>query len=167
MIKPTLIKNFFPPEFIRLLQTEILFYKSDAALSKGLVEIDDRGFFRRNVLRPVLAQRALENMSARASEIFGTPVKPSYSYAAMYDNDKSICPKHKDRSDCRYSINLCVNQDKPWSIFIDGIEFNLEPGDAVAYSGTEHLHYRNQIHPGGFCDLIFFFFVDPEFKGSV
>ena len=54
-----------------------------------------------------------------ASEIFGEPVKPSYSFLSMYQDD-GICPLHIDRPQCRYTIDYLIRQTQPepWPIRI-------------------------------------------------
>lgn len=54
-----------------------------------------------------------------ASETFGEPVKPSYSFLSMYQ-DNGICPLHIDRPQCRYTIDYLIRQDQPepWPIHI-------------------------------------------------
>ena len=42
----------------------------------------------------------------------------------------------------------------------------LEPGDAVAYSGTHQWHYRDRL-PSGTADLAFFHFVPEGFRGGL
>ena len=78
-----------------------------------------------------------------ASRIFGEPVKPSYVFLAMY-TDKGICPGHTDRPQCRYTLDLCISQDKIWNIMVGedandkvGKPYRLREGEALAYSGSE------------------------------
>lgn len=54
-----------------------------------------------------------------ATATFGEPVKPSYSFLSMYQ-DNGICPLHIDRPQCRYTIDYLIRQDqrKPWPIHI-------------------------------------------------
>lgn len=118
-------------------------------------------------------------------------VKPSYSFLSLYDDDKSICPLHTDRSQCRFTVDYCISQKTPWPIYINSedmmIEMNeadlspeedkrvrdnskpylLNENDALIYSGTHYPHFRNQIEKGNHCFLSFFHFVDADFVGSL
>jgi hypothetical protein len=103
-----------------------------------------------------------------ASKFFGEDVKPSYSFLSMYGKD-GVCPPHTDRRQCRYTIDICLSQDKPWPINIKGKEITLQEGEAVAYSGTTHHHYRRPMNEygGTFCNLAFFHFVPVAYTGDL
>ena len=58
-------------------------------------------------------------------------------------------------------------QREPWGLFVDGREYLLEENDALFYSGTGSIHYRERIAPGNFCMLLFFHFVDEGFEGEL
>lgn len=74
-----------------------------------------------------------------ASETFGEPVKPSYSFLSMYQ-DNGICPLHIDRPQCRYTIDYLVRQDQPepWPIHI---------GDHMTDEQRAELDESGQGHP--------------------
>jgi hypothetical protein len=135
-----------------------------------------------------------------ASDIFGEPVKPSYSFLSMY-KDNGICPLHIDRPQCRYTIDYLIRQtqSEPWPILIgdhmtdeerqaidegegghpdtpEKIDariaaetwhrIELNPNDAVCYSGTHSWHYRPD-RLRGTADLVFFHFVRVGFDGPL
>lgn len=142
---------------------------------------------------PVL--RAIHNdpeFIRMACKIFGTPVQPSYVFLSMY-GPEGVCPPHTDRPQCPYTIDLAINQDGTWPIYIGADQntpddecraYLLEPGEAVAYSGVYHRHFRNSmcadsraysqpgnsealIRPATYTDLAFFHFVDTNWQGKV
>jgi len=83
------------------------------------VGVDDKDFVRRyahNVPYFVNIHRQLTDF---ASEQFGEPLKPSYSFLSMYDDD-GICPLHIDRPQCYRTIDYLIQQDQsePWPIRI-------------------------------------------------
>jgi len=137
-----------------------------------------------------------------ASQIFGEPVKPSYSFLSLYEPG-GICPIHIDRPQCRYTIDYLIEQTSadPWPIYIsdpiteetrerllgisrdrqptEGPEFeevyaeaenwtgyDLRPDDAICYSGTHSIHYRDRL-PSGRASLIFWHFVPVAFTGDL
>lgn len=102
-----------------------------------------------------------------AKKVFGEDIKPSYSGMSIYCDDWSICPPHFDRPQCKYSIDLCLKQNEPWSIYIDGKEFLLQENEALIYSGTDHYHWRDRIKPGNKVTMVFFHFVDSDFSGPL
>jgi hypothetical protein len=108
-----------------------------------------------------------------ASDVFGENCKPSYVFLSMY-GPEGICPSHTDRPQCKYTIDLVINQDAPWPIYIESTapekSYLLNEGDAIFYSGTDHTHYRNAMNVDSkatFCDLAFFHFVPVTFKGAL
>jgi hypothetical protein len=101
-----------------------------------------------------------------AAEIFGEKVKSSYAFLSMY-TDKGVCPRHTDRPQCKYTIDLCISQGSPWEIFVEGEAYCLQEGEALCFSGTDQEHWRDPIGGGNFCDLAFFHFVPLGFKGSL
>jgi hypothetical protein len=125
-----------------------------------------------NPLLQMLHQRP--DLIVKASRAFGEPVMPSYAFLAMYSS-QGICPVHRDRPQCKYTIGLCVSQDKPWPIYLEdsstGIfdEFVLDEGEAVLYSGSDQRHYRKpMIQNGGtFCDVALFHMVPIGFSGDL
>jgi hypothetical protein len=60
-----------------------------------------------------------QQLTDLASDLFSEPVKPSYSYLSMYQDD-GICPLHIDRPQCRYTIDYLIRQtqSEPWPILI-------------------------------------------------
>ncbi len=110
---------------------------------------------------------------AQASEIFGEPVKASYSYAVLYGSD-GVCSGHIDRPQCKYTIDLCVDQVEPWAIYIGvdkqdriGEPYALDVGEALCFSGTDQWHYRKPISSGNWVAQAFFHFVPLSFRGSL
>lgn len=117
-----------------------------------------------------LLKKLHAELAGKASEVFGEKVKPSYVFLSMY-GDQGICPGHIDRPQCKYTIDLCVSQGKPWEIFVgddvndkQGKPYVLNEGDALCYSGTDQWHYRNRIESGNWINLAFFHFVPENFS---
>ena len=115
-----------------------------------------------------------QSLIESASEIFGEPLKPSYVFLSMYSNH-GICPAHRDRAQCKYTVNLCISQDKPWPLYIENVadgtfeEVILGEGDAVLFSGTDQTHYRKPMseNGGSFCNVAHFHLVPVGFSGTL
>ncbi len=116
-----------------------------------------------------------KELIAKASEVFGEEVKPSYAFLSMYGPD-GVCPLHTDRPQCKYTIDMVVRQDAQWPIYVlaagetEARSFLLNEGDALAYSGTDHPHHRlpmDKDSKATFCDLVFFHFVPINFFGDL
>lgn len=103
------------------------------------------------------------------SDIVGTPVKPSYAFLSMYAAN-GICPPHVDRPQCQFTVDLCLNQDAPWPIYVDENPYYLEVGQALVYSGTHQPHYRKRMSEdskASFINLAFFHFVPTYWMGPL
>jgi hypothetical protein len=109
------------------------------------VGVDDKDFVRRyahNVPYFVNIHRQLTDF---ASEQFGEPLKPSYSFLSMYD-DNGICPLHIDRPQCYRTIDYLIQQDQaePWPIRI-GEPMSDEQRQALDESGAGHPNSDDEI----------------------
>lgn len=165
-MKPFVIKEFFSKDLMDLLRLQVHFFKSENGKHFG-VEEDREEFFRKGIHNPDLFKALHFLMQERANLFFPEKIKSSYVYVSMYDDERSVCPIHTDRPQCKFTIDLCIDQKEEWPIIINDEEFILYPGDAVLYSGTDHPHYRNKIKKGNFCDLAFFHFVPESFNGGL
>jgi hypothetical protein len=105
-----------------------------------------------------------------ASELFGQPLKPSYVFLSMYGKE-GVCPIHSDRPQCQFTIDLVVNMDAPWPIYVKDEPYVLEKeGDALAYSGTGQVHYRKPMTEDSkatYMDLVFFHFCPINWMGAL
>ena len=117
----------------------------------------------------------------------GLKIKPSYCLLSSYEKDLGICPPHRDRPQCYITLNLCLNQAKVWPLFVaknsfpshrsvatlhkheleEKVEILLNPGDGVAYSGIDYLHWREKISNDNFCDMLHLHFVPEDFQGDL
>ena len=102
-----------------------------------------------------------------AHKMFGINIKPSYSFLSYYNSPDSICPIHTDRPQCRYSIDMAIIQDFDWPIYVKFKPYLMRENQALCYSGTNDIHYRNKIPQHKPVGLAFFHFVDSDFKGSL
>ncbi len=81
------------------------------------------------------------------SSVINEPLLPTYCYARKYQKD-TILHEHIDRPSCEVSVTLHLYGDMPWTFYLKDegkeIGIDLDPGDAIYYSGTELPHWRNQ-----------------------
>lgn len=113
-----------------------------------------------------------------ACDTFKKLVKPSYAFLSMYGKD-GICPPHRDRPQCQFTIDLQIESNGVWPIMLEDIiveplqppidkSYNLEDGQALCYSGTDQKHYRSKMDlPCTFMNLAFFHFVPVEWVGCL
>lgn len=102
------------------------------------VGVDDGEFVRTYAHNVPFFMNIHRQLTEFASELFGEPVKPSYSFLSMYQ-DNGICPLHIDRPQCRYTIDYLIRQDQeePWPIHI-GDHMTDEQRQELDESGEGH-----------------------------
>jgi hypothetical protein len=130
---PTIIRGLFPDDTHKAIQAFL-----DERVPLMPVGVDEGEFVRtyaHNVPFFVAIHRQLVEF---ASSIFGEPVKPSYCFLSMYE-DNGICPLHIDRPQCRYTIDYLIRQDQaePWPIHI-GDHMTDEQRAALDEAGEGH-----------------------------
>lgn len=121
------------------------------------------------------------------SDLVGEVVEPSYNFLSLYNN-LGVCKVHMDAPSAKYTLDVCIEQSHPWPIYFSQVRcwpedfnnrsdweiaivadsqnnftaHNLEPGEAVIFSGSSQWHYRQRIPQQlerNFCHLIFFHFI--------
>lgn len=80
-----------------------------------------------------------------ASEMFGEPLKPSYSFLSMY-RDGGKCPLHIDRPQCYRTIDYMIQQDTAddWPICIGG-QMSDEERAKIDENGAGHPTTEDEI----------------------
>jgi hypothetical protein len=115
------------------------------------------------------------NFIALASKLADQQLKPSYSFLSMY-GPNGVCPLHTDRPQCQFTIDLQIDSDGEWPIYVDEEPYILMPQQALFYSGTGQKHYRkpmsedsrgHQKERATFMNLAFFHFVPISWQGQV
>lgn len=183
-MEPIIVRPFEPTAFYEIKQhvTEVrrLFDWPGIPYHDADVTDASRKFNRWQWHRPPLLH-AIHNSRSfiqKACEIFHVELKPSYVFLSMY-GPEGVCPKHTDRPQCQYTIDLQINSDGSWPIYINEKEFRLSDGEAVCYSGTRNEHYRKPMKEAhGLLeiddkpnaptkmDLAFFHFVPVDWMGG-
>ena len=122
------------------------------------------------------------------SEAAGEPVEASYNFVSLYKK-LGVCAVHLDAPKAKWTLDLCIEQSAPWPIHVSQVvpwpegltlkeddwqgaikespdheftSYNLEPGEALIFSGSSQWHYRDPLQLDGkehFCSLVFFHFV--------
>ena len=108
-----------------------------------------------------------ERLTPFVSRKVGRPVKKSYVFLACY-GDRGGVPRHLDREQCRYTLDLCVEASgEPWPLLIQGTPYTPRENEAILYLGTKLAHWRRAKPPGVVAHLAFFHFVDADFDGPL
>ena len=161
-IRPSLVKGLFADSVFN----QIKEYVNGIAAQVEYSPLQDLVFKRHHVNDDPALIGVHENLACWLSDYLKIPVKKSYCFLSIY-RDGGICPLHTDRPQCEYTIDVCISQREPWTIYVDGRPFDMQENDAVIYSGTQSPHYRNRIQEGNHCFLVFFHFVPIDFVGSL
>lgn len=105
----------------------------------------------------------LDLATHKARDVFGvSDLLPSYALWALYDVPGSNLHAHKDDNACTYTLDYCVRQRAPWSLYVEGIGYDLQEDEALAFLGEEQEHWRSPFTPGNAVEMIFFHFVRPD-----
>lgn len=88
----------------------------------------------------------------------------TYVHYSMYNHPLSNLIKHKDINACTYTIDLCISAETPWGIWVEGKEYVLNPGEAIAFMGEDQEHWRGPFpDPYDNCvEMIFFHFAPKD-----
>ena len=100
-----------------------------------------------------------------AREKFNSPtLKQTYSLFAHYEGPQSNLPFHRDNNACTYTIDLCVYQNRPWTLWIENRPYELGENDAVGFYGNDQLHGRHEMPDpdNQFVANVFFHFAEPD-----
>ena len=69
---------------------------------------------------------------------------PSYGFYAHYEGKNASLVKHKDNNACTYTVDICLYAKTSWGLFVDGREYMLDPGNALAFYGEDQEHWREK-----------------------
>jgi hypothetical protein len=101
----------------------------------------------------------------KARKIFNSEtLLHSYSIFAHYEGKEASLHPHKDDNACTYTLDLCVYQNKPWDIWVEGKNYTLSENQALAFYGNDQEHWRESFPNPDFqyVGMIFFHFVEPD-----
>lgn len=145
-------------------------------------ELDEYQYFDRKVVwdQPFFVELQ-RRLLPRVSDIIGTDLVMGYNFLSLYGG-AGKCDPHMDEPRSMFTLDYCIAQSDEWPIWFskhvgwptaermrdfdpDGIKNDpaldwqahiLRPNQALLFNGSSQWHYRNDITPGGFCNLLFF-----------
>jgi hypothetical protein len=111
--------------------------------------------------------------------VTGRELRASNLYWGTYSRG-AVLNRHVDRAQAQFSCNILVDflpeidSVSPWPLLLEVDGPGARPaavhqrlGDAVFYSGTDVVHYRDPFTVGDLSTSIFFQFVPRDFKGTL
>jgi hypothetical protein len=169
----SVLENIVEPAQLRALQSYFRRYVEQGFMVFGDSQVPLR-FAQNDEPVAAIIHHGLVPMMSRLA---GIPVRPTYSFAAVYTGGADLVP-HTDRDDCIYSFSLQLdyspdpeNGISPWALFVspqgdpDTIDpatdpaFYLANGSCLAYMGCELAHYRLPLPVGHRSISLFFHYV--------
>jgi len=164
LINPQSIKNFLPEDVFNTVKNAVLDKKMGPGGDHFYHTVAGRW------LTEIWFDQDTENAILEiAKKVFNDDsIKRAGFHTARYQKQNGIKPqlwKHYDQSACQYSLDLCIDTNIDWTIFIDGQEFDEEPNSCVVFSGNDHMHWRPEYpteDENGYVTLLFMQFARPD-----
>jgi hypothetical protein len=110
------------------------------------------------------------------SSIADQPLIGSFCQLGLYYAG-AVLERHTDRPQCVLNLSLVIDMDgpggdpDPWPVYLsvggETVSVELQIGDGLVYSGVEIEHWRDALPAGQRAIVGFFFFVPPDFKGTL
>jgi alkylated DNA repair dioxygenase AlkB len=183
-MKPFVIKNLLQDQLFNKLREHCEGLKKSQLIKK------DNDFLGRDILKndPHLFTLHHKLLTPLAIKFFKEDLVPTYNFLSLYRRGQGNLPLHVDNEECYQTIDICLSQKEIWPLYINhkdllkenevldvlslsddekryfennSTSYNLEPGDAIFYSGTECPHWRHPIQEDNFCDMALFHFKRP------
>lgn len=119
----------------------------------------------RYTFEPEILKQYSEKIIPIAKQIFNSEsLVSSYSLFSHYEGEKAKLRPHVDRNACTYTVDLCVYQNDPWDLWVEGKPYTLRENDALAYYGNDQIHWRKDFpnKESNVVAMVFFHFVEPD-----
>jgi len=94
-------------------------------------------------------------------------LRPTYAAFGHYearDGHFPALPPHRDTHACTYTIDICLYQNAPWDIVIEGENYSLLENQAVAFQSCDLRHWRPPFPHGenGYVGMVFLHYAEPD-----
>lgn len=150
-MKPyTVLRNVIEPQCLKLLETALRL-QADLRYVRNGKDLNDPNAFADGhpvtanacaLASPIVTESLFSILTPIVQAEVGFDITPTFSYCRVYFNGAEMV-RHVDRPSCEVSASVCISVDpEPWSIYFDGEELVLNPGDMVVYQGCEVPHWR-------------------------
>lgn len=127
----------------------------------------DAGFGRRTVMHwdEPLLQIYNNFLITTAREVFNNQTMiPTYSQYIEYSGKGANLFHHVDNNACTYTIDVLIHNKTPWTLWVEGKEFDLKENQGVAYMGNDHEHWREEFTDpdNNIVGMALFHFAEPD-----
>jgi hypothetical protein len=139
--KYKLVKNFLTEEEIKLLTS---YCRIKHRINFDSFDYDQNNNGDTKYYADPLMESLMVNKLKLMEKETGLKLLPTYAFWRMYTINADL-KKHKDRESCEISVTVMLGSDgTKWPIYMDGVELNLNVGDAAIYLGCEVEHWREE-----------------------
>jgi len=157
-LAPFIFDNFLSSEELTHLQTWIKNFSAEDIHLKnwngqGIINGAENSF---------ISQSLLKRVEQFSSDAYGEELELAdfslAKYSADYGWEVKLYPHYDSRPIETLVFDLQIYSNHKWDIVIEGKEYDLKNGQAVLFSGTNQIHWREnkKINPGEETYLIFF-----------
>ncbi len=139
------IKSVFNEEQIAALIEEIEGNRTDKNTPEEYRPFEEEVLGR--VMIPFRTPKIVEDRVLEIAAQYGHPDLrfthiTSFEYNAKYGNPK--LPVHTDKNASQFTIDYQLKSNFDWSNFVMGKKFTLKDNDALIFSGSHQLHWRQK-----------------------
>lgn len=147
-------------------------------LARGIMTKYNPKKGRHNFYNDPVGRTLLHHLHPVLSAVAGTPLRPTYSYAAIY-GDGATLPWHIDRDECEFSLSLFLAHTpepddgrNPWRLdfIVDESQppLSLYPlvGGGGFFRGHRIRHARPDLEPGRECIALMLHYVYPDYPAT-
>jgi hypothetical protein len=143
-----LLKNVIDPRLLKFIEPYFLYNQIKNPDSFDIQVTTAHSFY-----GDPMTETLLLKLNKTVEDATGLKLFPTYSYYRNYRKGDILHP-HIDRPACEISATLCLGYsysdlEYSWPIFVNGIGYDLKPGDMAIYRGLECPHWRNKFDPPG------------------
>lgn len=125
-----------------------------------------------------LGRILLRRMTPLVEQVTGLALRPSYTYAMLYDNG-AVLPMHVDRLQCEYTLSLMLDFSLPpirgtcpWPVEVELIPgappagYHQGQGDGILFCGRKLVHGRPRLADGHHAIVLMLHWVSADFPDA-
>ena len=156
MVKVKIIKSFFTPDELELIQC---YCRAQVYKPNTYSKPDPQVPYTPTWVADSLMESLLKKKLSVVEKATNLKLFKTYSYWRYYVFGSQLI-NHTDRPACEVSITACISKTHSWPLIVDGKNYELEEGDGLVYPGCEVTHGRPGIFEGECMAQVFLHYVN-------